>query len=271
MTDYYQTLGVSRDADQEEIKKAYRKLAMKHHPDRTGGDDTQFKQIQEAYSVLSNPSEKSKYDSPQESQHFHNGNIPPGFEQFFSQFGGMDSIFGRPQQQRNRSLNMQTSISLTDAFRGKELMANVTLPSGRDQVINVKIPPGVYDGTGIRLSGLGDDSIPNVPRGDIILNVHIINDTQFIRQNDDLIKQVEISMWDAVLGTLLNIDTIDKKTLEVTVTPGMQHGQILGISDAGMPKMNEPKMRGRLLIQISVKIPTLLTDEQKDLIERSKP
>ena len=280
MTDYYSILGVTNTASQEEIKQAYRKLAMKHHPDRTGGDDTEFKKLQEAYSILGNEDNRRNYDSPkpQFNQEFgfggpgHGfGGIPPGFEDLFAHFGNFGSFGNRQQPPRNKSVSIQASVTLTDAFHGKELIATINLPSGKEQMIEVRIPAGIQDGTNLRLAGLGDDSFLNAPRGDIMVNVRIINNTQFSRNGDDLMFPIEISMWDAVLGSSIMVETIERKTLEIKINPGTQHGQLLAISNAGMPNMNHPNIRGRLLLQTSVKIPTFLSEEQRELLEKSKP
>jgi DnaJ-class molecular chaperone len=274
MTDYYSVLGITNTSSQEEIKQAYRKLAMKHHPDRTGGDDTEFKKIQEAYSVLGDEDSRRNYDSPkpQFNQEFGFGGIPPGFEDLFAHFGNNFGPFANRQQPpRNKSVSIQASVTLTDAFHGKELIATINLPSGKEQMIEVRIPAGIQDGTNLRLAGLGDNSYPNAPRGDIMVNVRIINNTKFTRNGDDLIFPIEISMWDAVLGSSIIVETIEHKTLEIKINPGTQHGQILAVQNAGMPNMNHPNIRGRLLLQTSVKIPTLLSDEQREFLEKSKP
>lgn len=273
MTDYYSILGVAKTASQEEIKLAYRKLAMKHHPDRTGGDDTEFKKIQEAYATLGDESARNNYDSPQPAHNpgFGFAGVPPGFEDFFAHFGQFGNFGPRNQVNRNKSVSLQTSITLEDAFHGKQIIATVTLPSGKDQIIDAKIPAGIQDGTNIRLSGLGDNSNINAARGDIILNVRVINNSKFFRNGDDLLLPLEISMWDAVLGSTVLVETIDKKTLEIKINPGTQHGQILGVSGAGMPNVAKTNSRGRLLLQISLKMPTLLSEEQRLLIEKSRP
>jgi curved DNA-binding protein len=271
MIDYYNVLGVPKTASAEEIKKSYRKLAMKHHPDRNGGDDTEFKKIQEAYDVLGNAESRSAYDNPPSAANFNFGEVPPEFQDFMNNFGNFSQFFGgRAAQQRNKTLNLHVQLSLTEAFYGKDLMAEIKLPSGRNQLINAKIPPGVHNGTNVRLTGLGDDSFTNKPRGDIILTIQVINNTVFERHGDDLLKTEEISMWDAALGALLTIESIDNKFFEIKINPGTQHGQIMAIPNAGMPLVNSHQTRGRMLIKILVKIPTLLSEEQKTLLEKSK-
>ena len=267
MTDYYQTLGLSRDSSDDEIKKAYKKLAMKHHPDR-GGDTAEFQNIQEAYATLSDPEKKNQYDNPQpQGQHFHfNGGFSPDFESFFSNFGGGFSGFGNNSQyahQRNKSLNVQTSITLEEAFTGKHLVATLKLPSGRTQDLEIDIPAGIGSGSTLRINGMGDDSIPNIPRGDVHLTVNILAHDRFQRHGDDLLSNIELSCIDAMLGINIEIETIDGKTLNVKINSGIQPGQIMQIPGYGMPKINDNRFKGRLLLNINITIPTRLTEEQK--------
>ena len=275
MSDYYSTLGVERTASAEEIKRAYRKLAAQHHPDR-GGDTKKFQDIQAAYATLSDPEKRAAYDNPQPQMpggFHHTGGMPPGFEDFFSQFGDnhpFASIFGRRNSvRRNRSLNLQTSVSLYEAFTGKELIANIKLPSGKEQLIEVRIPPGIQDGQTLRLSGMGDDSFPDAPRGDLHLVVHVPPHEEFQRQNDDLIKQINLNCLDAILGKKINVTTIDQKTLEVNILPGTQHGQLLAIPGYGMPNINSPISRGRLFLNVNIIIPKDLTQTQIELIRQA--
>jgi len=267
--DHYSTLGVDKNAGSDEIKRAYRKLASQHHPDK-GGDKAKFQEIQAAYDTLSNPDKRAQYDNPQPQ--FHGGGgfngAPPGFEDIFAQmFGGGQHPFGnmfrQQQAPRNRTLNIQTSITLEDAFHGKDLIATLGLPSGRDQTIEVKIPAGIGDGTTLRLAGMGDDSVPNTPRGDIHLTVNITPHHRFQRQGDDLLCVADVSCIDAMLGKSIFIDTIDGKTLETSIQPGTQHGQMLAAAGYGMPKMGDNRYKGRLIINVNVTIPNNLTNEQR--------
>ena len=275
MTDYYNTLGVHRGADQDEIKQAFRRMAAQHHPDR-GGDTATFQEVQAAYATLSDPEKRQQYDNPQPQfggGGFHfDGNVPPGFEQFFSQaFGqGGNPFFGQGfrQPQRNRNLNLQTTITLEEAYLGKNLVANVGLPSGLEQVLEVKIPPGVRDNTVLRLAGMGDDTFSNVPRGDIHLTINIQPHQIYQRQEDDLIRKLSISCFDAILGKTTKFNTIDNTVLEINIAPGTQHGQTLAVQGYGMPYMADQRMKGRLLLEINILVPTNLNQQQKDLIKQ---
>lgn len=265
--DYYQILGVRNNASQEEIKKAYRSLAAKHHPDR-GGDTKKFQEIQSAYDVLGDPQKRQQYDNPQ-PQFNQFGGMPPGFEDIFASFGApFGDFFGRRAgPMRNRTLQMQTYINLEDAFNGKDLVAEIILPSGKESMVEVKIPPGIQDGVTLRLAGMGDDSIPHMPRGDIHLTVNINPHPIFRRQNDDLIMTVELNCLEAIVGKKIDVKTLDGKTLETHLRPGTQHGSFLSINGYGMPNLNNPSVRGRLLLEISLIVPTNLTEEDKKTIK----
>ena len=268
MTDFYSVLGVTRNSSQDDIKLAYRKLASKHHPDR-GGDTKKFQQIEEAYRTLSDPQTRAQYDNPQpqfSGQEFD-------FSDLFRNFGGFGP-FGDPfsnargRQHRNRNINLETVITLEEAFHGKELMASVTLPTGKDQVVNIKIPAGIQDNTTLRLSGMGDDSIPGVPRGDIHLTIKLAHHPKFAREGDDLIVEQSLPIWSAILGDTIFVTTIEGKKLEVTIPAGTQLDQIMAIQGAGMPNMRDERFKGRLLIRLKFDIPTTLTDEQKEQIRK---
>jgi curved DNA-binding protein len=274
MNDYYEALGVQRGASDDEIKKAYRKLAMKHHPDR-GGDATAFQKIQEAYATLSDPNKKAQYDNPQ--QQF--GGMPPGFEDLF-RGGGFEGFFGgggnpffgggfrQRQPQRNQDMNLETTITLAEAYTGKDVMATVTLPSGRDQVLEIKIPPGIQTGQRLRLAGVGDDRHAHLPRGDMYLNVRILIDPRYERRGDDLYRNIRITAWDAMLGKDIIIDSIEGKELNVTIPPGSQPGSTLRLSGYGMPNVQDPRFKGNLMLNLEVTIPKNLTDTQKELIKQ---
>ena len=271
---HYDTLGVSKNASTEEIKKAYRRLASKHHPDK-GGDKHKFQEIEEAYRVLSNPQTRAEYDNPAPNFGGFGGGGQPDIEDILRGFGGFGpfgTMFGdgfaqhRHHQRRNRTINLETVITLEEAFHGKEMVASITLPSGKEQVVNIKIPAGITDNTTLRLSGMGDDSIPHLPRGDVHLTVKLSHHTQFAREGDDLIMEKTLPVWSAILGDKFNVTTIDHRTLEINVPAGTQHDQFLSVQGAGMPNMRDARFKGRLLIRLKFTIPNDLTEEQKNLI-----
>jgi curved DNA-binding protein len=273
MKDYYQILGLAKGASEDQIKSAYRKLAMKHHPDR-GGDPTVFQEVQEAYNTLGDPGKRAEYDNPQPQFHgqgpFQGGGVPPGFDDLFRFFGdgfGGNPFFRHTSMPRNRNINLRATITLEDAFKGKELLVNVNLPSGQDQVLNVKIPPGVQDGVSLRLAGMGDNSIPQAPRGDIIVEVSIVPHPKFTRQGDDLIQEIRISCIDAIIGKDIVIDTIEGKQFTGSIPAGTQPDAILALTGQGMPLMANPSQRGRMLLKINMFVPTLST-QQQDILRK---
>lgn len=273
MTDYYSALGVSKTANAEEIKKAYRKMASQHHPDR-GGSKEKFQEIQAAYDTLSDPEKRAQYDNPQPNFNFefHSGGMPPGFEDIFTAFNGgpFGDVFGRRNARpRNRNLNLQTTISLEEAFNGKELIASINLPSGKEQTLHIKIPAGIQDSTTLRLAGMGDDSVPNIARGDIHLTVSVAPHPIFQRRGDDLIRKVTVSCIDAMLGKTARVSTIDNKNLDVHIGPGTQNGTILSIQGHGMPNVSDPRFKGRMLLEISITIPGDLSEHQKNILKQN--
>lgn len=273
--DYYSTLGLQRSASQDEIKKAYRSMAMKHHPDR-GGDEKKFKEIEEAYRTLSDPQKKQMYDmgvDPNRQQggfnqgpfefHFGSGDVNDFFGNFG--FGG----FGRQPMRRNRSLSINIEVTLEDVLTGKDFSAEVGVPGGNKKLINISIPPGVEHGQQIRYQGMGDDSMKDIRPGDLIVNIILREHPRFYRDGDNLICDKTISVWDAILGNVLEIETIDKKKLSITIPPGTQPETILSCRGEGLPNVRH-RLRGNLLLRIKIEIPRNLSNDQKNQIEKLK-
>lgn len=273
--DYYGILGLSRGASDADIKKAYRSLAMKHHPDR-GGDEAKFKDINAAYEALSNPEKKQIIDmggdpNAQGGGGFRNQANP--FEFHFGS-GNFDDIFGnfgfnqRPMQ-RNKSLNISVSVTFEDVLFGKELNAEVAIPGGNNKIITISIPPGIEHGQQIRYQGMGDDAIRSVRAGDLIVNVVIQPHPKYKREGESLIYEHRIDVWDALLGSSIELETLDKKTLQITIPPGTQPETVLSCRGEGFPHIRS-KQRGNLLIKLKVTIPKNLTPEQIQKIQEIK-
>jgi len=273
--DYYSTLGLKRGASPDDIKKAYRSMAMKHHPDR-GGDEKRFKEIEEAYRTLSDPQKKQMYDmgvDPNRQQggfnqgpfefHFGSGDLNDFFGNFG--FGG----FGRQPQRRNRSLSINIEITLEDVLTGKDFTAEVGVPGGNKKLINISIPAGVEHGQQIRFQGMGDDTMRDVRPGDLIVNIMIRDHAKFHRDGDNLFCEKTITAWDAMLGASVEIETLDKKTLNITIPPGTQPETVLSCRGEGLPNIRH-KLRGNLMIKIKVEIPRRLDQNQINLIEKIK-
>lgn len=273
--DYYSTLGLKRGATDAEIKKAYRSLAMKHHPDR-GGDEKKFKEISTAYEALSNPEKKRIIDMGGDP----NGQPGRGFNSgpFEFHFGtqNMDDIFGNfgfgfnpRQMRRNKSLNISVEVTLEDVLTGKDLNAEVAIPGRNGKMINIAIPAGIEHGQQIRYEGMGDHSIPDLRPGDLIVNIHIRPHKTFSREGDSLIHERRISVWDAILGSNIEIETLDKKNLSITIPPGTQPETVFSCRGEGLPNIRS-KRRGNLLIKIKVDVPKDLTEDQLARIKNIK-
>ena len=262
MNDFYNILGINKGANQDEIKKAYRKLAAKHHPDR-GGDTAKFQQIEEAYRTLSDPQKKAEYDNPQPQFHFHTG--MGGFEDIFNQFNfGMGR---RAQPRKNRNITIQVRMTLKEVFEGKDVVGSIRLASGRDQAIQIKIPRGVQQGDQIRYEGLGDDSIPGMPKGDLIVQIVEVPDPRFRRNGADLHGEVTISAFEAILGTTVTTDTVSDSKLEITVPPGIQNGQMINCKGHGLPQ-DQRGIRGSMFVKINVKTPIIADEGDRYILEK---
>ena len=273
--DYYATLGLQRNASDAEIKKAYRSMAMKYHPDR-GGDEKKFKEISQAYEFLSDPQKKQIIDlggdpNAQPSMgggqnpfefHFNTGNMNDIFGNFG--FGG----FGRQPQRRNRSLNINVEITLEDVLNGKDFTAEVSIP-GKNKMINIQIPPGIEHGQQIRYEGMGDDSIPGLRSGDLLVNVIVREHPRYKREGTSLIIEREVSVWDALLGACIEIQTLDRKTLSMNLPAGTQPDTVMSCKGEGLPNMRT-RQRGNLLIRIKVVVPKIVNPEQINLIQQIK-
>jgi DnaJ-class molecular chaperone len=274
--DYYSTLGLKRGASDAEIKKAYRSMAMKHHPDR-GGDEKKFKEISQAYDFLSDPEKRRMIDSGmdpnQQGSSFRQQGSP--FEFHFDTrnmddlFGNFGFGFGQRPMQRNKTLSINVEITLEDVLAGKDINAEIGIPGGRPKVINIQIPPGIENGQQIRYEGMGDNSIPSLRPGDLIVNVLVRNHATFKREGTSLIIEKQVSVWDALLGTAINIETLDQKTLNISIPAGTQPDTVMSCRGEGFPHMRT-RQRGNLLIKIKVVVPKDLTISQKQMIEQIK-
>lgn len=274
--DYYSTLGLKRGASADEIKKAYRSMAMKHHPDR-GGDEKKFKDISAAYETLSDPQKKQMYDmgvdpnQPHRGGHYNQGPFEfhfgsNNFDDIFNNFG---FGFNQRPMRRNKSVNINVDLTLDDVLNGRTINAEISIPGIKKKVINIDIPPGIEHGQHIRYERMGDDSISNLPPGDLMVNVHIRPHPVFQREGDSLIVEKIISVWDAMLGCDVTINTLNGKELSIVVPSGVQSDTVLSCKGEGLPNMRT-RQRGNLLIRIKVEIPRNLTESQKDLIGKIK-
>ena len=262
MNDHYKILGVNQNASLDEIKKAYRKLANQHHPDK-GGDQAKFKDISVAYDTLSDPQKKAEYDHMRQYGNGPRVNVHSGnFQDFADIFGHnpfantpFGDIFGR-HSRRNRDLNIQCQISLLDSFQGKQLEANFTLPSGRQQTVAINIPAGVSHGETIRYPGFGDDSHPNLPRGNLNVTVIVLPDPVFKRVEDDLYTEVDINPIEAMIGCRKKVKTITGKELEIDIRPGVESGTEYAADHSGFINPHTGG-RGRFVSVIKIRTPVI--------------
>ena len=274
---YYETLGLNRGADQDQIKKAYRSMAMKHHPDR-GGNEQKFKEIEEAYRTLSDPQKKQMVDSGMDPNQQHGGGNWHGGGPFEFHFntGNFDDVFGqfgfgfggRPRP-RNRTFNVNVKITLEEVLTGKEVNAEIGLPNGQKKMVSISVPAGIEHGQQIRYQGMGDHTIKDAPAGDLIVNIVVEAHSRFQRNGDQLIYNHTVSAWDAMLGTSLKLQTLDKKTIDITIPAGTQPETVLSCRNEGLPNVRT-RRRGNLLVKISVEIPRQLSTEQISAIQQIK-
>lgn len=338
--DYYDTLGISRTANDSEIKSAFRKQARKHHPDVNPGDanaEERFKEVNEAYEVLSDSEKRKLYDrygeewqrykeagytgdEPQNAGHrastedfgtwftgnsggFSSSNFGTGgehsdfFETLFGSFGGNRrgaESFTRstPRPRRGQDIDAEVEVSFDEAFRGTTrrfdiqaeevcptcggsgLVRNSICPtcdgSGyipRIKTIEVKIPPGVTNGSRIRVAGQGGAGDAGGPNGDVYLIVKLADDKRFTREGDNLRTDVEVPMLTALLGGKAQVVTPTGR-VELTIPAETQQGKVFRLRGQGMPKLKSKSgERGDLLARANVVLPTNLTDREKALLE----
>ncbi|MDY6917970.1 MAG: J domain-containing protein [Chloroflexota bacterium] len=315
---FYEILGVKRDATDKQIKQAYRKLARKYHPDVNPNDNTaeaKFKEINAAYEVLSDPEKRAKYDrygdNWQYADQFAEWQQPYGdsartggtkfdfgdifgggggdsvFENLFRGFGGRTAS---PRPRRGRDLEHAIAVTLEEAYHGGtriiELQSETacTICNGRGAIGNapcytcggtgrvlkpqrleVKVPPGVKDGSRIRMAGKGGPGSAGGPSGDLFLVVSVRPHRVFQRKDSDLHVEIDVPLTDALLGGEVNVPTLKGK-VALTIPPETQNGKAFRLAGQGMPKMGNDK-KGDLFAKVKVVLPTNLTEQEKELLE----
>ena len=307
--DYYSTLGVSKSASQDEIKKAYRKLAMKYHPDKTKGDaeaEKKFKEVNEANEVLSDPEKRKKYDQLGKNwqSYQQKGGSQGGFD--WSQYANMggnsggqthytfegdlgdlfggsgysdffDMLFGGGGLGGSR----RRSSRRTASVRGQDLQAEmeITLEEAykgssrifelNGQSIKLKIKPGIPDGHTLKLTGKGSPGVSGGQAGDLLLTIKILKDPLFERKGDGLYANVDVDLYTAVLGGKASFTTL-KGNVKIDIPKGTQNGKVMRLQKMGMPVYGKENSFGDLYLKVNVQIPQNLSSKEVKLFEELK-
>ena len=300
--DYYKTLGVAKTATASEIKKAYRKLAVKYHPDKTEGDkaaEEKFKEVTEAYEVLKDPEKRKKYDelganwkmyeqqgtngrggygspfgggrtqqefSEEYSDLFGGGGFSDFFESFFGGQGGGGSR-GPYTSQRGYAVKGQDhqasiTIPLQQAYEGVNPVVNV---SGKR--LRIKIKPGIEDGQTLKIPGKGGKSLQGGPAGDLFLTIHVEAHPTFTRQGNDLHTDVPVDVFTALLGGKVTIKTL-KGPVSISIPAGTDSGKVLRLKEMGMPHYGNATQFGNLFATVNLTTPKNLSAEETELIRQ---
>ncbi|MGE5340909.1 MAG: DnaJ C-terminal domain-containing protein [Candidatus Omnitrophota bacterium] len=299
--DYYKLLGVSQTATKDEIKSAFRKLAMKYHPDKNKGDkaaEEQFKKINEAYAVLSNDEKRKQYDTIGAegfSRRFSQEDIFKDIDlgSIFKEFGlgdllggrggsfsfGFGSPFGGGRRRGGFTGNFgedetapppanaetELHISLEDAVFGARKRVSLDTGSGIEQ-IDVTIPKGMEDGKKLRLKGKGPMNPVSGQRGDLLCKIMIDPHPLYLRKGNDLIMDVHVKLTEMVLGGKVRVMTIDRKEIELKIPPLSKNNSLFRIKGKGVPGLRD-QPAGHLLVRLQVELPSFLDDHQKQLFE----
>jgi molecular chaperone DnaJ len=278
--DYYKTLGVEKGASKDEIKKAFRKLAHEHHPDKNSGQDAKFKEINEAYTVLSDDTKRQQYDTygsagpsgfnPGQGGGFGGFDFSGFAKQYQNQNGqsfefDLGDIFGdffgggrRPRKGANITVDVQLSFKESIFGVERELKIN-------NEKLVVTIPPGIENGQGLRVPGKGEEGQGG--KGDLIVRVWVEAHNVFRKEGYNLVMELQLKLTTALLGATLDIDTLDGK-IELKIPAGTTHNEILRIKQKGVP--DERGRRGDLLIVTKVNMPKKLSKDAQKLVEELK-
>ena len=257
---HYATLGVDKTATQSEIKKAYRKLSMQHHPDR-GGDENKFKEIADAYAVIGDENKRQQYDTMQENPfaNFSNmGGMEGNFSDLFNQFFGQQR-----QPTRGSDIQVEMHISFEEAFSGCSKTFQV---NGIESTINLKA--GVKTGQKFRLAGKGQPHPFNstLPPGDLIVNIHVQLNSEFIIDNQNNVwVEVSLPWYEIMSGTRVTIKTLDG-SISINVPPKTNPGKVLRVKEKGWPDYNT-QIRGSLMCKLNPSYPEL-NDAQLEYIKK---
>jgi curved DNA-binding protein len=279
MKDYYQVLGVSRGANDQEIKQAYRKLARQYHPDINPGDkqaEARFKEINEAYEVLSDKEKREKYDRfGSDWKRYEQAGGAGGAD-----FGGSDftdifeTLFGGRRagpggfnvRMDGQDVEQPVDITLEEAFSGTQRSIQFSNPNGTPRTITVKIPAGVDTGNRVRVPGEGGPGLNGGAKGNLYLVVRVQPHPSYERKGDDLHVSVETSLYSLLLGGQVSVPLLNGKTLSLNVPEQTQNGRVFRLSGQGMPTMRSER-RGDLYVKVNATLPTRLSPRERELFE----
>jgi curved DNA-binding protein len=258
---YYTVLGVQPTATPEQIKTAYRKLAIQHHPDQ-GGDAEKFKQVTEAYEVLRDAHKRAAYDHRSTRIHINAGDV----------FDDLNNAFTfrqrQSQQPRNKNLSITVEIELEETLTDVSKTVSIKHTNGQRKFVNVTVPKGTVTGN-LKYRGLGDHSVADQPPGDLLVKIVTKPHAEYTLDGVDVKRSVTISVWEAILGTTVRIKTLNGKMVQIHIPPGTQHGTVLNVPGHGIPKHRTNDVLGRMLLEILIKIPQNLTQEQLNSIRKT--
>lgn len=280
---HYDTLGISENASQDEIKKAYRKLANQHHPDK-GGDTNRFQQIQAAYDAIGDEQKRAQYDAERRGMggfkftvngHDVGSGMPREMEEMLRSFGFAfgqgfanhgDPFSHFRQPRKNKDLQIEIVVSLASTLNEQTKFINVKTTNGDVYPVEIKIPKGVRPSSTIKYPNLGDNFFSTLPRGDLYIKIQIEANTEFGIDNLDLIKNIEIDCIRATVGDTVLIQGLDGKKFELSIPAGTQPNTKFRIPDQGLYAMNQ-NIRGSLVINVKINVPVNLTTEQKHTLK----
>lgn len=270
---YYETLGIPKSATTDEIKRAYRKLASQHHPDK-GGDKAKFQEIQIAYNTLSDNSKRQQYDMQLNGGGFRefrfqsSGSGHPNFDEIFRSFGFGDDPFGGFRQQtqrRNKDLRITIPVSLASTLEEQKKTVSVSTTNGERTTVEVNIPRGITSGTNIRYPELGDNLFNTIARGDLYVQINVHAAENFVVNGIDLYTPVSVNCLLAIAGGKVMVKGLDERTFELTIPPGTQAGTRFRLGGQGLYRMNDI-VRGDLYAEVVVVVPTDLSAQQLEIV-----
>ena len=254
--DYYSVLGVSKSATPEEIKKAYRKLASKHHPDR-GGDKKTFQDVQQAYETLGDVDKRAQYDNPQPQGFAGFGGGGFGFEDMFNQAG---QHYRNRAPRNNPDTNITVEIPLSQVITGGIVNLDVGYTA-----VSINIPAGARDGTLIRVAGKGRTRFPNVPPGNLNIRITAQCPENIARDGDNIFQRVDVNTLSALVGNEQLIELYDGRSVKVKIPKGTQNGEKLRLSQFGIHNKQQ-NSRGMLFLIINLKTPIITDPEHLEML-----